>query len=124
MLDIHEQQLLMLLFMVETKHDQINSLGWQRLREHLEHGPVDMASIVADLLDRRAGDHASLRARMARPGRLVVGVEQEGIHRVEFDISRVERLEKKRLEEPCHVGPVPLGGTGVGHRLHDLIFRA
>ena len=124
MLDVHEQQFLMLLFMMETKHDQINSLDRQRLRQHLKHCLIDMAAIVADLLDRGPGDHASLCARMARPGGLVVRVEQEGVHRVEFDISRMELLEKERLEEPCHVGPVPLRRAGVGHRLHDLVFGA
>ena len=59
---------------------------------------------------------------MTRTGRDVVGIEKKRKAFVENPVSRVMRHEQKLLKEPCHVGAVPLGRTGVLHRLHNLIF--
>src|SRR5665213_2012693 len=52
----------------------------------------------------------------------VVRVEEEAELGVEGLVAVERGEEEERLEEPRGVGPVPLGGTHVGHRLHGLVL--
>jgi hypothetical protein len=42
---------------------------------------------------------------------------------MEFAITIEVWFKKECFEKPCDMGQMPLGGAGVGHRLHALIFR-
>src|SRR5437763_8531532 len=59
---------------------------------------------------------------MARPDRLVIGVEQIGERRVESAIYRIERAKQKRLEKPAGVRQMPLRRADVRHRLDRLVL--
>ncbi len=77
MQDIGQQQLLMLLFMVQTELDQRGDLGAAAARvQQRQHRGVDMATIGGDLVQRRTRQKPPLRARMARADGLVIGIEQ------------------------------------------------
>src|SRR5215207_1562805 len=47
--------------------------------EQLEHGPVDVPAVVADLGHAGAGDQAALGPGVLRPDGLVVRVEQHAV---------------------------------------------
>ena len=88
-LDVHEQQLLMLLLVMEAQGDQVaGSPGWSGSREQRPHGVVDMGAIARDLLDARTRQEAALGPRMAGADRLVVRVEDVGVRIVERRGSR------------------------------------
>ena len=121
---IHQQQLLVLLFVVESQLHEFEPPG---VEVALPQGPQDREiHVVAELGHAghvRAGDHAPLRPRLTFADRLVVAVEQVAERLVEHLVgNRIGQHEL--LEEPSGVGPVPLGRTGVGHRLHDLVLGA
>lgn len=56
--------------------------------------------------------------------RVVIGVEQHPILRVEHRVGRMELRQQEGLEEPGGVRKVPFDGTAIGHRLHLAIFGA
>src|SRR3569623_3271920 len=67
MLDVHEQQLLMLLFMIATELDARSEIGMLRrghLGNHGQHAVVDMRAEVPPLGERRPPRPAALLARM------------------------------------------------------------
>ena len=86
------------------------------------HRGVDMVAIGADDIDRRARQEAALGPRMARPHRLVIGVEQIGEGRVEHAILPGERAEDEGLEKPAGVRQMPFCRAGIGHRLDRLVL--
>ena len=60
--------------------------------------------------------------RMPRADRLVVGVEEIFVGRIEHAVVRARAAQHEGLEEPRRVRQVPLGRTGVGHRLDRLVL--
>ena len=121
MVDVHDEQLLVLLLVVQTQLEQLGrSLGHTTVDE-LQNGGVDVLAVLGDLRDAWAGDQPALGSGVTSADGLVVGVEQEPEALV---VGRVLGSEHERLEEPRRVGAVPLGGTGVGHRLHGLVLGA
>ena len=123
-LDVHEQQLLMLLLVMEPQGDQLGKPWLARISQQGLHGAVDVGAIARDLLDARAREQAALGPRMARPHGLVVRVEDEGVCIVEHPVAGGVLAEHERLEEPRHVRPMPLRRAHVGHGLHRLILAA
>ena len=123
-LDVHEQQLLMLLLVVEPQGDQLRQPGLAGIAEQTLHGLVDVGAIARDLVDARTRQEAALGSRMARPHRLVVRVEDVGVRIVEGAVAGRVLAEDEGLEEPGHVGPVPLRRAHVGHGLDGLVLGA
>ena len=81
-----------------------------------------MVAIGADRIDRRPRQKPALRARVTRPGRLVIGIEQIGEGRVEHPVGRIERPEQEGLEKPAGMGEMPFRRADVGHRLDRLVL--
>ncbi len=121
---VHQDQLLMLLFMRQAQIEQGQELcvlaGWAF--QQRGHGRVHMAAIGAHLGQGRAGDQAAGGTRMTRAGGFVIGVEQIGEGRVERPIGRIERRQDEGLEEPAGMGLVPFDRAGVRHGLHHLVL--
>ena len=124
--DVGDQQFLVLLFVMQADLENLEYARRVRRRHGLDQPLdrlVDMGTIAGDILAVRAGDQAALRARMARAGGDVIGVEQEGKTFVENRVGRVVRHKQELLEKPGDMGAVPFGRRGIRHRLHDLVFR-
>lgn len=84
---------------------------------------VDMGSVGEHLVERGAGEQASLMAGMPSPDSVVVRVEEVAELRMENFIPLAMGTEQEGFEEPGRVGQVPLGRAAVGHRLGTTIFR-
>ena len=123
MQQVHQEQLLMLLFVVETQLEQVALQPFQRDRgvgqAHL-HPSVDLGAIGHDLSQRRARHQTSLIAADAFAERLIVGVEDLLQTRIERLIARP--VQQHGFEEPAHMAQVPLARTGFGHRLRLQVF--
>ncbi len=85
---------------------------------------VDMRPEGGDLRTVRPGQEAAQRARMPGTGGHIVGIEQVAEAGVEDRVARQMRQQQELLEEPGGMRPMPLGGAGIGHRLHDLVLGA
>ncbi len=72
-LDVHEQQLLVLLLMVQTEGDQFGETRLVELIEQRSHRPIDVGAVTGDLLDAGPRQLAPIGTRMAGPDRLVYG---------------------------------------------------
>ena len=126
MFHVGEQQLLVLLFMLQTELEQWLELGPggglggvdQRL-----HCRVDVGAKGQDLVARRAGEQPALGTRLARAERLVIGIKEKAVALVEDAVGPTVRHEQQGLEEPAGVGEVPFGWAGIGHGLHALVLR-
>ena len=115
----------MLLLVLQAQFDERRGLVPYRLAgllDQAQHRRGDMVAIGADRIDRRARQKPALRARVTRPGRLVIGIEQIGKGRIEHPVSRVERPKQKGLEEPAGMGEMPFRRADVGHRLDRLVL--
>ena len=121
-LDVCDQQLLMLLFMLHAQLYQGRDRGLQWFLQHTAHGLVHMRAIRHHLSHRRATQAPSLRACQVSALRFVVAVEQVAIQRMEQSIVRLLFREDKSLEEPRGVGQVPLRRTDVGNRLGNMVL--
>ena len=130
-LDVHQQELLVLLLVLDAQLDQRTDRrigagpsvadGSGAIQE-LGHGGVHVAPVGGHLVDARSGDQAALGPRVLGTDPLVVGVEQGAVGGMDGHIALEVGFEEERLEEPRGVGPVPLGGAGVGHRLGRLVL--
>src|SRR6266550_257691 len=127
MLDVHQQQLLVLLLVVETEHGELREavprVGVATV-DQLLHRAVDVSAVARDLLDGRAGEQAALRTRVPWTDGFVVRVEQVPEVGVERLVAGEPGIEDEGLEEPGGVTAVPLRGAHVGHRLDDLVLRS
>ena len=124
-LDVHEQQLLVLLLVVQAEHGQRGEVGPRvgvAAIDQLLHRGIDVGAVARDLLDGRAREQAPLRSRMTRTDGLVVRVEEVPEVGIEDVVPGERGLEEERLEEPGRVTAVPLGRAHVGHRLNDLVL--
>ena len=117
----------MLLLVVQAEFDQRRDVVPQLradIVDQLQHRRGDVVAIGGDRIDGRARQEAALRPRMARPDRLVIGVEQVGEGGVERPVGGVERLQQKGLEKPAGMRQMPFRRADVGHRLDRLILRS
>jgi hypothetical protein len=117
-LDVGEHQLLVLLLVLQTEFDQRIDLGVVRRVQQGRHTVVHGTPIRHHLGQRRTRHQPALRTRMLGTDLLVVAVVEHTKLRIVRPEVRLMALEHHRLEEPGHVREVPLGGAGVGHRLH------
>ena len=114
---VHQEQLLMLLVVVQAQLEKIALKTARRARcQPGGHAAVDLAPIGQDLVHRRTGDQAAPGARHPLAQGLVVGVEQLLEARIDRLIIRVGRQDHG-LEKPAGVGQVPFAGAAVGHGL-------
>ena len=125
-LDVGEDQLLMLLLVVQPEHDRRDRSGRDGAvtpgRHQAFHRGIDAAAVVLDLGERRARELSAARALHPRAHPFVVRVEEEPVTRVDRPVAGGEGSQHEGLEEPGRVREVPLGGAGVGHRLHQLVL--
>jgi hypothetical protein len=123
--DIGEHQFLMLLLVMQSDlDDRGHRFEIVRGLDQRGHGRVDVGAVRGRFNDTRPRYKAALRPLLPRARRHVIRVEQIGEALVEHAIARYERTQQKMLEEPGHVGAVPLDRARVRHRLHDLILGA
>ncbi len=87
-----------------------------------QHMLIHIASIGKRLLNRRTRDQATPGPAMARPQRVVIGVKEIRILRMQRLIIRDKLLEQKRLKEPAHMRQVPLRRADIRHRLHHIVL--
>ncbi len=123
--DVGDQQFLMLLLVVQPDlDDRKHALCVRRrhLRNQALDRRIDMGAICSDILAVRTGDQATLRPRMPRASRDVVGIEKKRKSLVEDPVVRIVRHQQKLFEKPGDVGTMPFCRARVGHRLHDLVF--
>lgn len=76
MLDIHKEQLLMLLLMMQTQQNQLthrSTVGCNLVKE-TSHRRINMAAILANLDRRRTRNQAAVMASMTLTNRLVIAV--------------------------------------------------
>ncbi len=124
-LDVHQHELLVLLLMVQPQGHARRRLQQSRPVEPIEqrqHVLIDVSAVRVCLLDRGPRDQAALGSAVPRPHRVVVGVEQVREPGVVGGVLRIGPGEQECLEEPAHVGDMPLGGADVRHGLDDVIF--
>ena len=88
-LDVHEQQLLVLLLVVQAELDEARWARVERRRRRAcGHGGVDVPAVVADLLDGAGpAQQAALGAGVPGARLLVVRVEQVVVARVEGPVA-------------------------------------
>ena len=125
-LDVHEEQLLVLLLVVEAELERGRELLEGATVEgghEVAHPVVDLPAVDPDVVGPRPGDEAALGARVASAEGLVVAVEEEPVLVLERREVALVLGEHEGLEEPRHVGAVPLGGRHVRHRLDGLVLR-
>ena len=135
---IHQQQLLVLLFVLQAQLQQgapgllRQPMGRERGDvEQLLEGPIHPLPPGQDLRDRRPAQQAALGPGMAGANGVVVAVEQVapagigGLNLAE-DIRKAgfERcvLEQKGFKEPGGVAQVPFGRAGIGHPLEAKVL--
>jgi hypothetical protein len=122
-LQVAEDQLLVLLLVLQSELDERLGLGAQAgSAEQRDHGPVDIVAVGDHLGQGRAREHAALGPRMPRADRVVVGVVQHAVRRLEYPIAGQVRLEHESLEEPGGVGEMPLHRARVRHRLDCAVL--
>jgi hypothetical protein len=122
-LDVHEQQLLVLLLVIEAEREarlDIRPVHRCAGVDQLEHMAVDVGTVVVYLLHRRARERVPLVARVKRPYRVVVRIENMLVARVQWTVLRQERLQQERFEKPRDVREVPLWRARVDDAL-DLV---
>src|SRR5262245_47687219 len=116
----------MLLLVIDAELDQLTYGGMAPadcgLEQRLEPG-IDVVSVTQNIFEARAREDPALGTRLARPCRLVVGIEAIRKALIERAEARKMRLQHEGLEEPGGVGEVPFGGARIVHGLDDLVFR-
>ena len=126
MLDVHQQQFLMLMLVVEAQvHQRCQFLARELIDacQQVEHPIVDVGSVVPHLVRTRPGDESALGAWISRPHGFVVTVEQRPVRVLVRMETGLVLSEYERLEEPRHMRAMPLCWADVGHGLDRLVFR-
>ena len=123
--DVHQDQFLMLLLVMQSQgHHRVGGGKHVHARglNQFFHSRIDERAIGANLFAGRPADHAPLRARMPRADSFVIGIEQKAEAIVVNAIAGKMRRQQERLEEPGRVRTMPLRRAGIGHRLQHLVF--
>src|SRR5665213_2795041 len=124
-LDVRDEQLLMLLLVMESEHDERIRrmiLILVDLAEERAHRFIDMSAILEDFAHRRSRHEPAHRATVALAGLHVVGIEEKRVPRIRRYVLGRVRTEDERLEEPARVREMPLGGAHVGHAADDVVL--
>ncbi|MNP16199.1 hypothetical protein D3C76_1085860 [compost metagenome] len=126
-LDVHEQQLLVLLLVLQAQLDAARDLPrvlGRRRGEQFAHGPVDMRAEGHHLGHPGSRDQPPPRAGEGRAVGFVVGVEQVVVERFRRAVAGQEGLEDEGLEEPGDMRQVPFRRADVGHALDHMVLGA
>ena len=125
---IHQQQLLMLLFVLQAQlHQGQQGIGGgartslqvlQQILQPLVH-PVAPGQ---HLRDRGSAQQAPLGPGMAGADAVVIGVEQVAPAAIGRLVALQVRLQQERLEEPGGVGQMPFGGARIRHPLQAEVL--
>ncbi|MDO9369233.1 MAG: hypothetical protein Q7T68_11750 [Sphingopyxis sp.] len=116
MLQIGEQQFLMLLLVVDAEFDERLRRRRQVGQRSLNRG-VNVRTPDTDFVERRPGQQAALRPRMARTFGFVIAVEEKRVTLVVKTVAGHMIAQHEGFEEPRRMREVPFGGRRVGHRL-------
>jgi hypothetical protein len=127
--DVCEQQLLMLLFVVDSQFDDachfLRAVSGPVVTEALQqsrHALIDGVSILEDFGHRRSRQQSAPNAGKRFTDTVVVGIEENLERGVGRPIIRLPTGQHKRLKKPGRVRQVPPRRAGVGHGLHDEIL--
>ena len=121
MLDVHEQQFLVLLLMVQAEFDG-REQGRRGPVDDIEHAGIHGVTVVVHLVQRGTCDQAAPWPRVLPPDAVVIAVVEFTEGRVMRTKAGFGRFEHEGLEEPGDVREVPFGGARIGHRLHTSVF--
>src|SRR4051794_10020454 len=98
---VGQDELLMLLFVMQSELDERSDLRRQSLiRQQFEHRLIYVPAICEHGVESRPRQHAPLASGMPLADRVVIGVEKNAIRSIEGTIPPVVRREHERLEEP------------------------
>ncbi len=125
-LDVHEQQLLVLLLVLQAQADATDDLGSllaRRIYQELAHGLIDMPAIGINLLDPWTRQHAAPRSRKGQAMGLVVGVEQVVVGLVQAPVARQVGQQHEGLEEPGDVCQMPFRRAHLRCALDDIVLH-
>src|SRR6516164_6177055 len=123
MFNIRQHQFLVLLFVVETKHDNWRELfNDVRLFQYYSHGPIIMAPIVKRLTESRSRDESAFGTAVHFTRGVIVRVEQVSVLRMYRCVVRQSLLENKGLEKPAGVRQMPFRGAYLRHGLNNAIL--
>ena len=123
MFNIRQHQLLVLLFVVETKHDDWRKLfNDVRLFEYCIHEPINMAPIFKRLTQSRSRDESAFGTAVHFTRGVIVRVEQVSVLRMYRCVVRQSLLENKGLEKPAGVRQMPFRGAYLRHGLNNAIL--
>ena len=81
-LDVHQDELLMLLFVLQAELDDARDcwpVGFAGGEQEAGDGFIDVAAVGVDLVDAGTREHAARRARMTLADGFVVGIEEVAI---------------------------------------------
>ncbi len=123
MLDIHQDQFLVLLLVVQAELHDCGELEGGSGDEEAFHGLVHRLAIGRDLHHTGPREKTAFASGVATTRGLVVRVEQVEITVVDRSVVGPLSDQRELLEEPGDVTAVPLGGTDIGHGLDRLILR-
>ena len=147
---VHQQQLLVLLFVLQAQLHQLQEPGRggrrriAKVGQQLLEGGIDAVAPDEHRIDRRTAQQAPLRAGMAGADGVVVAVEQVSPAGVGWFVGQRGALQsgagwvgsvaasaiphqgrpqQELLEEPGGVSEMPLRRAGIGHALQSQILR-
>ena len=124
--DVHQQQFLMLLLVIEPQFEQpcdFRKHGVVSVVNEFENGVVDVGAIVQHLVEAWPCQQAALGSFVLWSDRIVVGIEQHLEGRVEFLIAVDMGDQDEGFEKPIGMREMPFRRTHVRHRLNLLVFR-
>lgn len=125
-LDVRDEQLLVLLFMVKADFDALRKVapqvGAKAGAKQSKNCGVDAFAIAGYLVVPGPRQKPSRWTVVLLADRVVVAIEQHGIG-LRGKALHTGGAEHEGFEEPCRVGAVPFDGTRLGHALSALVFR-
>jgi hypothetical protein len=126
-LHIRDQQLLMLLFVIQSQDDPCPRVVRKITSGHIARGKIlhrriHVMPVRQDLIRRRPRKRSTQLLLRLRRNRVVVAVEEPDKVRMKRPVSRHKFPQHKRLKKPGCVRQVPFGWTGVRRGLHHHVL--
>ena len=118
---IHEQQLLMLLFVLKTQLHELNQRFVGRLQQLLQ-SLVHPGAPAQDLVDGGATEQSALWSWMTIANAVVIGIELIGPAGITGCVPLQMGLQQEGFEKPVRVSQMPLRWAGICHPLQAKIL--